>query len=275
MKKISLIIFILIAALLLSSCGKNNNVDNNANLPANESESQQMQKSPLDVDNTNVENETPSMPDIPANIPENYDPSSEEDTHVENQNSSSASVSSNRAGATAVVIDPVDLPTATPRPPLTFSYSKYVASNIGISFESVAGYSVDESQAGLYVLTEPVELAKDNVQVQIILQVNSVDSNYKLANLKRDLQEKVKQIGSVNYETWKPTGVSSRTLLGKSGFYQDFRGVAYDGTIVRGRVHVALIDGNVLTLQYICPGWYNSDYTKVYSHIRDTMKIAR
>lgn len=276
MKKFSLIIIILLACLMLSSCGKKQNVDN-TEVPTNQNENQQqLQKSPLDNENSATATKAPVVSSFSTDLPADYDPASEEDVNVEGNNSSSSGAAvSGRAGATAVPIDPVDLPTATPRPPLTFSYSKYVASALGVSFESVAGYNVDESQAGKYILTEPAELIKDNVQVQIMLQVNSVDSNYKLTNLKRDLVEKVKQLGSVNYEVWKPTGVSSRTLLGKNGFYQDFRGVTFDGTIVRGRVHVALVNGNVVTLQYICPGWYNSDYTKVYSHIRDTMKIVR
>jgi hypothetical protein len=46
----------------------------------------------------------------------------------------------------------------------------------------------------------------------------------------------------------------------------------FDGTIVRGRVHMALLDGRLLTMHVSCPGWYNTDYMTVYTHIRDTLK---
>lgn len=268
MKKIALIVLMLALVLTLSACSnkedKQTPVSSAQNSPQGDVGGQ-VQQPPM---------QSTGIPDYSANLPANYDPASEEEkgdleSGVEIQNLSG----SERAGASPVPIDPVDMPTPTPRPPLTFSYSKYVASGLGLSFESVAGYHIDESQAGIYLLTEPLEMAKDNVQVQILLQVTPVASGYKLTDLKKELQDKVKQLGSVNFKTWKPSGITGRTLLKKQGFYQDFRGVMYDETIVRGRTHVALLGDKVLTLQFICPGWYNSDYTKVYSHIRDTLKI--
>jgi hypothetical protein len=36
---------------------------------------------------------------------------------------------------------------------------------------------------------------------------------------------------------------------------------------------MAKLDGKVLTLHITCPGWYNTDYMNVYTHIRDTIKL--
>ena len=45
------------------------------------------------------------------------------------------------------------------------------------------------------------------------------------------------------------------------------------GVIVRGYVHVALLDNNrVLTLTVCAPGYYNSSYGDVYHRVRDTLK---
>ena len=57
------------------------------------------------------------------------------------------------AGATPVPIDPVDLPTATPKPELTFTYDWYTASKLGISFRSAVGY--DDTAADLYPVNLP------------------------------------------------------------------------------------------------------------------------
>ena len=59
----------------------------------------------------------------------------------------------------------------------------------------------------------------------------------------------------------------------KDGYYANYRGVYYDGTIVRGRVMVALLDNRqIITLHMTCPGWFNESYMNVVAHFRDTVK---
>ena len=46
-----------------------------------------------------------------------------------------------------------------------------------------------------------------------------------------------------------------------------------DGTIIRGRVMVALLEGNkIITVHMMVPGWFNESYMKVVDHFRDTLK---
>jgi len=177
------------------------------------------------------------------------------------------------AGSTPIPIDPIDLPTATPRPSLAFTYAAYTAEKLGLTFESIIGFDVDDTQEGVYILTEPADQQKDGVTVVITLTVSSVTSNYKENDIKTDLRTLLDTMGTVNYTEWKPTSVAARTLLDKPGYYADYRGVLYGGAIERGRVHMALIGGNkLLKLQITCPGWYNTSYMTVYTHIRNTIK---
>ena len=60
------------------------------------------------------------------------------------------------------------------------------------------------------------------------------------------------------------------------GYYNNYRGVMSDGTIVRGRVHMAIIGNNkLLTLHITCPGWYNSSYMKIYDNIYSSIKAIQ
>lgn len=262
-KKTALLCILLTALLLASGCGKKTQpVSAAPTVPA------ATQQPPMEQSATDV-----PLPEFDSSLPENYDPSSEEDpgSFAKGSTAQAAAVHT-RAGATAIPIDPVDMPTPTPRPPLVFTYSKYTASALGLSFESIAGYDVDESQQGAYVLREPADLVKDNSPVEISLSMSPVQSGYKADSIKGDLVAKLKDMGSVNYEKWESTSLNRRTLLGKDGYYGNYRGVMFDGTVVRGRVHMALVDGQLLTLHVSCPGWYNSDYMNVYARIRNTLK---
>lgn len=261
-KKLFFTGLLMIAVLALSGCGKKEAPIAENNQPTN---------IPVQQPAMMVEPSAIPQPVFDATLPKDYDPSSEEDTDslITNQQQATAYA---RAGATPVPLDPVDMPTATPRAKLAFTYSKYTANKLGISFESVAGYEIDDSQPDTYILKEPAEMVKDNYPVQITFQMTSVANNYSLDHLKKDLRTKLQELGSVNYTTWKPTGISRRTLMGKDGYYANYRGVLFDGTIVRGRIHMVNVNGKLLTLNLSCPGWYNIDYMDVYGHIRNTLK---
>lgn len=235
----------------------------------------------------------PSLPatqapvmELPATIflPEGIDPSAEEEYGDEveyigpsvdsnNQADDKDMPSSDYAGSTPIPLNPIDMPTPTPRTPLSFTYDTYTASRLGISFESVAGYEVDESLQDSFVLREPANQQKDNKGVVITLTVASVSNRYDKNDVKKDVTAKLKDLGSINYQSWRPTNPAERNLLKAPGYYADYRGVMMDGTIIRGRVHMALLPGNkLLTLHIEHPAEYNTDYIGVYTHIRNTMK---
>lgn len=227
--------------------------------------------------------------DIP--LPEGIDPSAEEDTGAdveyvgaaaqqdtaqtaaEQSYAADNSTPSPFAGASPIPLDPIDMPTPTPRPPITFTYETYTAARLGLTFESVAGYEVDESEADAFILREPVSMQKGNKSVVITLSQAAVSSSYKKNDLKKDLIARLGDLGKVNYRKWEPSHVADRGLLKSPGFYANYRGELMDGTVIRGRIHMALLPGNkVLTLQIEHPADYNDEYVGVHSHIRSTLK---
>lgn len=259
MKKARLIPLLLAAALLLAGCGGPGGTKT--------TEEPALQPPPLD--------EPSAAPDTGVEgLPEGYDPSLEEDKDGEMVSGSAADATEvPHAGATPILLDPIDLPTGTPRPPLTFTYAAYTATGLGLTFESVAGYTVDDSTPNTYVLHEPPEQTKDNHPVSITFTMSPVVASYKSADVRRDLLAKVAELGQVNYKKWEPTYTAERTLLDRPGYYVNYRGVLLDGTIVRGRVHMALLPGNrVLMIHISYPGWYGNDYIGVFTHIRNTIK---
>lgn len=236
------------------------------------------------ADTTNTPTPTPEMQESPLNIPtdapqiegvpEGHDPASEEDPFTPIADTDfNESGTALFAGATPIPLDPVDMPTPTPRTSLVFTYANYTASKLGLSFESAAGYTVNDSDPNTYVLTEPEEQKKDNVSVVFTFNISTVVNNYNKNNIRTDVRSYATDLGKVNYKEWRLYDTAERTLLNKPGYYVNYRGVMHDGTIVRGRVHMALLDNNrLLTLNFVCPGEYNSDYTGVYTHIRSTLK---
>ena len=206
-------------------------------------------------------------------LPEDYDPASEEDyaspaAPVVNSNSAEKVY----AGATPIPIDPIDMPTPTPRPELTFTYGDYVASKLGITFKSAVGYEVNENISGKYILTEPAEAVKDNYPCTITLEVTGISKSYSTADVKTSLARYLATEGQ-QYDTWETMQPASKTLMNGKGYYNNYRGVLSDGTIVRGRVHMAIInDGQLLTLHISCPGWFNSSYMKIYDQIHASIR---
>ncbi len=228
---------------------------------------------------------------VDITLPEGIDPTAEEDSgdDVEligvaaeaqaqaNQSAQSSlggnSTPSPFAGSSPIPLNPIDMPTPTPRPALSFTYETYTASRLGLTFESVAGYEVDESSGDAIVLREPASMWKDNKGVVITLSQATVSAGYTKDNVRRDLITKLSDLGQVNYSEWRPSNTAERSLMGSAGYYANYRGQLMDGTIVRGRVHMALLPGNrVLTLHIEHPAEYNEDYIGVHSHIRSTLK---
>ncbi len=260
MKKARLIPLLLVLALLVTGCGGQGSTAT-PTPPA--------QQSPLEEPTADPNTGTGA-----DGLPEGYNPVDEEtegepvEGFVPEQ-----APAAQYAGATPILLDPIDMPTGTPRPPLTFTYAAYTATGLGLTFESVAGYTVDESTPNTYILTEPIEQMKDNHQVTITFTVSPVVASYKSADARRDLLAKVQELGQVNYKSWEPTYTAERTLLDRPGYYVNYRGVLLDDTIVRGRVHMALLPGNRLLMIHISyPGWYGDDYIGVFTHIRNTIK---
>ena len=224
------------------------------------------QVSPMDL----LQKLTTSEESPVFSVPDGYDPASEE--YSVNAPAVSANANKVYAGATPIPIDPIDMPTPTPRPELTFTYGDYTSSRLGLTFKSVVGYDINENISGKYILTEPAASVKDNYPCTITLEISGVTKNYSAGDIKSSLSRFLSNEGQ-QYENWEVMQPASKTLMNGRGYYNNYRGVLSDGTIVRGRVHMALLENNqLLTLHMSCPGWYNSSYMKVFDQIRDTLK---
>ncbi len=207
-------------------------------------------------------------------LPEGYDPASEEDSGGYSVYSSAYNDYGRTlyAGATPIPLDPIDMPTPTPKPTLTFSYGLVTSDKLRLSFEAPVGWGIDASANDAVTLIN--QTALDGYNAYVTVRVYPVASSFKLADLRTELRDTLKELGQYNFAEWHTTDTATRTLLKKDGYYADYKGRYYDGTAIHGRVMLALLDNHqVIMVHLSCPdGYFDSSYKAVISHVRDTLK---
>lgn len=253
-KKLVLTALLLAAALLLCACAA---IEENLNLGGGQS-------SPLEA--------IPTAQTVNG-LPAGYDPASEEDDGTFDVTAAYDSYGNIvYAGATPIPIDPVDMPTPTPRPTLTFTMADYTAPNVGLTFKCAAGYVMNETGRNTIVLTEPADQVVDGTPCVITITKTAVNQGFNQVNVKEELKTFLAQLGG-GYKTWQTYNAASKKMMGADGYYNNYRGVLEDGTVIRGRVHMVLLSNNtLLTVHVRCDGWYNSDYMKLYDSIHNSIK---
>jgi hypothetical protein len=179
------------------------------------------------------------------------------------------------AGSTPLPLDPIDLPTPTPRPALTFSYETYEATKLGLKFDGPVGWTRDDSIDDTFTITEPEK--RDNYTAFITIRKVPVSKDYNQSDLVKEVQDMLDTISSTNFNKsdWRPSNTAARTLMDNDGVYADYSGTLVDGTRVRGRVHVICIDKVLYSIHMSHPAGYNSDYLKIHAKIRDTMALTK
>ncbi len=177
------------------------------------------------------------------------------------------------AGSTPIPLNPVDMPSPTPRPAINFTYVPY--STLGLTFEAPVGWIADESMNDVFSLSEPAEQIKDNQLGVLTISAVPVNNNYDERDLKAELKNRLDTIGSVKFVEWKPKIADSRHLLGGKGVYNNYSGTLADGTKVGGRVHYACVDNKLYCLEIVYPLDYADDFLNVFSKVRTTLKIAK
>ena len=257
MKKALFILMMLLLVMLLAGCAANNNTFPEAD--AN------YQRDPMDTS-------TPSPAPHLDPLPENYDPASEENDFSDDP----AGVYYDEygrqpyAGATPILLDPVNLPTPTPRVPLTFTYTQ--ASVNGLTFEYPVGWSLETPDKNTIVLRDPYSY--DNYTAEMTIRFESVPGSYTLKDVKNKVAEMLKEIGQYNFTKWETKIAAERKLLNKDGWYNNYSGVYFDGTKISGRVMVSLLDDNrIITLHMTCPDGYNNSYMNVVKQFSNTAKL--
>ena len=263
MKKTCRILALIMLAVLLTGCASQSQSFPDADTaPASA-----QQKDPMDLS-------TP-VPRQELDLPEGYDPASEEGGD-EDFNDSAVYDDYGRnvyAGATPIPLDPIDMPTATPKPTLPeFQYGTVPSEKLRLTFDAPQGWEIDDSAADAVTIINPTEL--DGYNAQITIRVYSVANTFKTNDLKAELRSILKDLGQYNFTRWKTTELASRTLLKKDGFYADYEGTYTNEVSIYGRVMVALLDNNqVIMLNLSCPdGYFNSSYKAVINHVRDSLR---
>jgi len=219
-----------------------------------------------------------------------YDPASEEggdwepvdEPETESASAESAqaaqtaapTMQSDYAGATPVLIDPIDKPTPTPLPPLTFTYETYTASALHMTFEAPANWVPDESEADTYRLTNP-DPSMDYAATLTIRAI-PVNKQYSKSELTKEVKGMLDTLSaSGEYSRFEPSNTADRTFLSNTGVYANYKAVLNDGTLIAGRMIVTCVNKTLYTLHVSYPRGYTEFYVEnVYDKFRHSVKLT-
>ena len=223
--------------------------------------------------------------DTPAPVEDNYDPLAEEGRGDDLDDLDGAAaipmvtavptVRSAYAGATPVIIDPIDKPTPTPVPPISFTYQTYDATKLHLSFQGPVGWTVDDSASGVYVLSNPNETV--DYMAALTLTASSVGSQLSKTDLKDQIEGMLATIkGGANIKSFSPSKTAERTLMDNAGIYANYTAVLEDGTQIAGRVHATCLNKVLYTVHLTYPRAYTETYIDtVYATLRKTLNITQ
>ena len=209
-----------------------------------------------------------------------YDPSSEEGGEWEDIGESGVTaptappvIQSEYAGATPVLIDPVDKPTPTPLPTLSLSFVTYEASSLHLTFEGPSGWTVDDTAADTYTLTNP-DPSMDYA-AQLTVRAVPVNKQYTKSELTREVKGMLDTLSGDGVLTgFSPSNTAERTILGSTGIYANYKAVVKEtGAEIAGRLIVVCVDKTLYTLHVSYPRGYTEFYvTNVYDKFRHSVK---
>lgn len=219
-----------------------------------------------------------------------YDPLAEEDDYTADEdywggaieipvtsaptNTPVPTVRGEYAGATPVVVDPIDKPTPTKVPALVVNYTAYDATTLGLSFEAPAGWVPNEATKGTFILQNPD--GKMDYAATLTLRAEKVSADYSTSQLESTVKGMLDAIKSVGFDDYNTSRTDKRELLGKTGVYANYDGVLADGRRIAGRVHAVCVDKVIYTIHLTAPYEQWSDYKdKVYDHLRKTLSINK
>ena len=181
-------------------------------------------------------------------------------------------IQSEYAGATPVIIDPIDKPTPTPLPVLSFSFVTYEAASLHLTFEGPSGWTVDDTIADTYRLTNP-DPSMDYAATLVVRAV-PVNKAYSKSELTREVKGMLDTLASGQMTSFEPSNTAERSFLGTTGVYANYTATdAETGAKVAGRLIVACADKTLYTLHMSCPRGYRDFYvTNVYDKFRHSVK---
>lgn len=279
-KQAGLIAMMLVCALLLCACSGDQERFPLAGAGSNTTSTQ----SPVSAVSENVELEDDyGSYDYDTGA---YDPASEEswgdvedvlDTiaQAKSADPTMAVITSEYAGATPVVIDPIDKPTATPAPAISIKdFQTYDATKLRLSFQGPVGWDVDDTLADTYTLTNPDRSV--SYQAKVIITARAVSNEYTENDLKKEVKSVINGY-KADYDAFSATNTASRTLFDKKAIYEDFTGTL-KGTEIKvwGRVHAVSVNKTLVIVRIMAPNEYSRTYKdSVYSKIRHTIQFTK
>ena len=273
-KKSVFLVLTLCAVLLLTACGQQQEIF--PNQPREESAS-------VPQAQPQAESQADAAPAQQINFDDgSYDPASEEGGQEETLTASAPAATaapfmqSEFAGATPVKIDPVDKPTPTPLPSITFSYAQYAAPNLHLAFEGPAGWIADDSAADAYILTNPNPAMDYEAKVEI--RTVAVGKDYTQKELTNEVKAQADTLRSQGgFKSFELSGTAARFFIDGNGVYIAYKGVLNDSaeTGVAGRIIVNTVNKTLYVLHVSYPRGLADTFAEgVYNKVRHSMKLT-
>lgn len=268
-KRLMLALMLILCAALLASCSSND-----PKYPVGSSQNGDTQQTQQSADTPAGENASPLDEEDDYTGSDEYWGGVTLPTQAVATPTPAPTMRSQYAGATPVVLDPIDKPTPTPVPKLTVSYTAYDAIKLGLSFEGPAGWLMDDTAADTFIIQNPN--ARVDFLATLTLRAEQVSSDYSTSELRTIVNGMLDAIESSGFEDYNPSQTAGRTLLGKDGIYANYDGTLNDGPQVAGRVHAVCVDRVLYTIHLTAPKAQWEDYKElVYDHLRDTLTIIK
>ena len=268
-KRILCLVLVLCAALVMTACKQKETFPTSPQQPEVTAEPQSEQ---------NIFGDTPVPQDIDFDDG-SYDPTQEEGGDEEeviaaanpDEPTTAPTMQGEYAGATPVLIDPIDKPTPTPLPALTFTYEKYEAKALGLTFEAPSGWLPDDSQPDTYTLTNP-NPAMDYA-AQLSIRLVPVSKNYTKNELIKEVKGTLDTLGSDGFKKFERSNTAGRKFMNADAIYANYTGTLTSGVKVAGRIIIACSNKTLYILHVSYPQGYTKTYVEgVYDKFRHTVK---
>ena len=275
-KRILCLALVVCAALVMTACQQKETFPTS---PVQQEQAQQ-QEVPAQ-DEQNIFGDTP----VPQQInfdDGSYDPTSEEggneemlpsDLTASDGTTPAPTMKSEYAGATPVLIDPIDKPTPTPLPKLAFTYATYEAPALHLTFEAPAGWLPDDSASDTYKLTNP-DPSMD-YPATLSIRLVPVSKNYNKNELIKEVKSALDTIGSDGFQKFERSNTAGRKFMNADGIYANYSGTTIDNVKVAGRIIIACSNKMLYILDVSYPQGYTKTYVDgVYDKFRHTVKTT-
>ena len=281
-KRMLCLVLAVCAALVMTACQQKETFPTS---PQQQETAQQQQEAAPVQDAQNIFGDTP----VPQQInfdDGSYDPTSEEGGGEEilaigqagsnvdaNGMTPAPTMQSEYAGATPVLIDPIDKPTPTPLPKLAFTYSTYEAPSLHLSFDAPAGWLPDDSAPDAYTLTNP-DPSMD-YPAKLTIRVVPLSKNYNKSELTKEVKNALDTIASDGFQKFERSNTAGRKFMNSDGIYANYSGTTTDNVKVAGRIIMACANKMLYILNVSYPQGYTKTYVDgVYDKFRHTVKVT-